>query len=371
MNTPNTSFSKLFNGIYQGKKVLITGNTGFKGSWLALWLHKMGAEVLGYALAPDTTPSHWELLNLNVKTITGDIRNSELLNKTVQEFQPEIIFHLAAQPLVRASYEDPVGTYETNVIGTLNVYQAARACSSVRAIVSITTDKVYQNNEWEWGYREIDALGGYDPYSASKACAEILSSSYRNSFLNPGDYGKEHKILLSTTRAGNVIGGGDWAKDRLIPDLVRAAMDNKETLIRYPYATRPWEHVLEPLSGYLLIGMHLLEENMSFAEAWNFGPDQSGMLTVEGVISRMAKNWPRISYRVENRNEYHEAGLLKLDCSKAHSKLKWFPLWDGNDCFAKTANWYQSYYEDNKVISEQQLEEYITDGLSRQVIWTQ
>ena len=277
----------LFGGIYKGKKVLLTGHTGFKGSWLALWLHKMGADVVGIALPAPTSPNHLELLNLNITSEMIDIRDAKAINKAFQKHQPEIVFHLAAQPLVRYSYENPHETFETNVMGTINIYEAVRNCSSVEVIVNITSDKCYDNKEWIWGYRENDAMGGYDPYSASKGCAELVTASYRNSFFNLDSYGKSHNVLLASCRAGNVIGGGDWADDRLIPDIMRAVDKNETVTIRSPHATRPWQHVLEPLSGYLLVGQKLLEGKKEFADGWNFGPSDEGSISVKEVVEHI------------------------------------------------------------------------------------
>ncbi len=310
----------LFGGIYAGKKILITGHTGFKGSWLSLWLCRMGAQVTGFSLEPPTQPSHFKCLNLNMNSIIGDITDAAHLNTITKETKPEIVFHLAAQPLVRTSYADPVGTYASNVMGTMNLCEACRTTASVRAIVAITTDKVYANREWWWGYREIDELGGYDPYSSSKACADILLSSYRQSFFNPAGFGTAHNVLLSVTRAGNVIGGGDWAKDRLIPDVARAASTGETLLIRSPFSTRPWQHVLECLSGYLMVGQKLLEKNKTFGTAFNFGPPAEDVLPVEAVIRQAQQEWPAISYRCEASSHHpHEAGVLTLDCSKSRA----------------------------------------------------
>ncbi|MEA1938279.1 MAG: CDP-glucose 4,6-dehydratase, partial [Pseudomonadota bacterium] len=280
-------------GVYDKRRVLVTGHTGFKGSWLALWLARMGANVTGLSLPPETTPNHWDLLKPDIADIRGDIRDSVAVANAVQTAGPEIVFHLAAQPLVRRSYRDPLETWATNVMGTANLLEACRKSDSVRAIVVITTDKCYENMEWIWGYRENDRLGGHDPYSASKAGVELVASSYRKSF-----FSGKNAPLLATARAGNVVGGGDWSEDRLIPDLVRAIWSKTPLVIRSPYATRPWQHVLEPLSGYLMLGKKLLEGDRRFADAWNFGPDDTGNQTVETVLTRLRKNWLAVTWEI-------------------------------------------------------------------------
>ena len=359
-----------FADIYKNKKVLVTGYTGFKGSWLCLWLKKMGAHVTGYALQPETVPNHFNLLNLGISSVIGDIRNFKKVKDVFEEVKPEIIFHLAAQPLVRRSYRDPRETYETNIMGTVNVYEAARQCDSVRAIVCVTSDKVYENREWIWGYRENDPVGGYDPYSSSKGCAEIITSSYRNSFFNQEQSSRKNSLLLASARAGNVIGGGDWAEDRLVPDIMRATARNETVTIRNPVSTRPWQHVLEPLSGYLLIGQKLLEGQGSVAEAWNFGPLEEGAISVENVVERIKKNWDKVSYVLgERTSSSHEANYLKIDCSKAHIKLKWFPVWDSKKAFAATTEWYREFYTQNSLLSEKQLDSYIEVAKDAQACW--
>lgn len=359
----------LFNGIYKNKTILITGHTGFKGSWLSFWLTKMGAKVVGYSLVAPSNPNHISLLNLDTISIISDIRDSEKLNMVFETYKPDIVFHLAAQPLVRLSYEEPLLTYETNVIGTLNVLEACRK-NDAWAIVNITSDKAYENNEWVWGYRENDKLGGYDPYSASKACADILATSYRNSFLNIKDYGTKHNTLLATCRAGNVIGGGDWAQDRLMTDIVTNASKSQKTILRNPYATRPWQHVLESLSGYLHIGQKLLEGKMEFAQAWNFGPSDEENLNVEDAIKISKNYWDKIDYDIKmDKNQLHEATLLKLDCSKAHTKLKWKSVWNAKKVFEKTINWYKSYYEKNIILTCKDLEKYIADAKRKEIEW--
>ncbi len=360
----------LFSRIYKNKTVLVTGHTGFKGSWLVYWLRQMGAKVVGYSLEAPTNPNHIELLDLDIIPIIGDIRDLDKLNQVFSEYKPDIVFHLAAQPLVRLSYENPIETYETNVIGTLKVFEACRK-NNVKAIVNITSDKAYENKEWVWGYRENDPMGGYDPYSSSKGCADILASSYRNSFFNMKDYKKTHNTLLATCRAGNVIGGGAQAKDRLITDIMISISQNKKVSIRNPKATRPWEHVLEPLSGYLHIGQKLLEEKVEFAEAWNFGPSDEGSITVEEVVQNVKKHWNKIDYEInKDPNQLHEANLLKLDCSKAHILLKWKDVWDSETTFEKTVKWYKTYYEnDRKILTQNDLESYVADAKRKNIEW--
>lgn len=371
MSETPTSAPELFGGAYRGRRVLVTGHTGFKGSWLALWLQQLGAEVTGYSLAAPTSPNHWDLLQLPVRSERGDIRDAGHLQRFVAEVRPEVVFHLAAQPLVRRSYQEPVETFATNVIGSLNVYEACRAAGDVRAIVSVTTDKVYENREWAWGYREIDPLGGHDPYSASKACADLATASYRRSFWPPEQYGQQHRTLLCTARAGNVIGGGDWATDRLVPDLMRGVAAGEEAILRNPGSTRPWEHVLEPLSGYLLLGQRLFAGDTTAAQAWNFGPAADGVLSVEEVVRRLQEGWPALRYRVQRPEQApHEAGMLTLDCALARTRLRWRPLWDGPRCFQQTAGWYRAYQERREVISRQQLGEYVAEARREGLGWT-
>jgi len=349
----------LFGGIYKNKKVLLTGHTGFKGSWMALWLKQLGAQVIGLSLEPPTNPNHHTLLNLDITSIIGDIRNKKIVIDAVNAHNPDIIFHMAAQPLVLYSYENPSETYETNVLGTLNVFEAARLAGTTRAIVCITTDKCYENMEWERGYREDDRLGGHDPYSSSKACAEILAASYRNSFFNLEKYDKDHNTLLATVRAGNVIGGGDWADNRLIPDIMKSVPTNTEVIIRRPNATRPWQHVLEPLSGYLMVGEKLLMGDQKFAEAWNFGPDEVSTVKVEDIVKLIKKKWPQFRYKIENNQSApHEAKLLQLDSSKATTRLEWRPLWDAETAIEKTIDWYLKFYNAEKITSLDNLYEY-------------
>jgi CDP-glucose 4,6-dehydratase len=360
----------LFADLYRGRRVLVTGHTGFKGTWLALWLRELGAEVAGFALPLQTLPSHWDQLQLDVLEEHGDIRDATALHSFVAKVRPEVVFHLAAQPLVRLSYREPVETFSTNVIGTLNLYEACRSVGSVKAIVSVTTDKVYENRDWLWGYRENDPLGGHDPYSASKACADLATTSYQRSFWPLAEYDVTHHTLLCAVRAGNVVGGGDWSEDRLVPDLMRGAKDGVRTVVRNPASVRPWQHVLEPLAGYLLLGQRLLEKNRALAHPWNFGPSQDATLTVEEVIRALHSHWPAIGYKADvSGSGPHEARLLMLDCSQARSLLGWTPLWDGPECFARTAQWYRSLVERNEVTTLRQLNDYIECGVRQKATW--
>jgi len=360
----------LFPNTYKDKTVLITGHTGFKGSWLALWLQKMGAKVIGYSLDAPTEPNHISLLQLDIVSIVGDIRDQKKLDATFQTYKPDIVFHLAAQPLVRYSYENPLETYETNVIGTLKVFEACRNYGT-KAIVNITSDKCYDNQEQIWGYREDDPMGGYDPYSSSKGCSELLTASYRRSYFNLSDYNKTHETLLASCRAGNVIGGGDWADDRLIPDIIRA-IEKKQTLtIRSPHATRPWQHVLEPLSGYLLVGEKLLKGEKECATSWNFGPDDEGTITVKEVVENVKNIWDKFEYKIieTSKTNKHEAHLLKLDCTKAKIKLGWKPVWNSQATFQKTIEWYKNFHEKNIIFTQQNLLHYISDAKIKEIIW--
>lgn len=362
----------MYNSVYKNRRVLITGHTGFKGSWLAFWLTQMGANVLGFALEPATTPNHFSLLGLDMESEIGDIRDLDQLTRTVKRFKPDIVFHLAAQPLVRLSYQEPVETFQTNIMGTVHVFEACRQTPSVKAIVNITSDKCYDNKEWVWGYRENDPMGGYDPYSASKGCAELVTAAYRNSFFNPDDYGHKHQVLMASARAGNVIGGGDWAKDRIITDLVETTSQGKTLLIRNPQATRPWQHVLEPLSGYLLLGQKLLEGRTDVASAWNFGPHDEGTVEVIKMVRIMKNYWDKINFEIEKSKHHpHEAGLLKLDCSKVQTKLQWKGVWNIEKTIEKTADWYKEFYENDIIITKQQLGQYIADAANSGLVWTE
>lgn len=355
----------MFGDSYRGRKVLVTGHTGFKGSWLALWLQKLGAHVTGIALAPDTTPSHHALLAPDFPSHEVDIRDAATLNKLIHHTKPDIIFHLAAQPLVRRSYNNPVETWSTNVMGTVNVLDACRTLPELQAVVVVTTDKCYQNREWEWGYRENDPLGGHDPYSASKASAELVAASFRHAFFH------QNGPLLATARAGNVIGGGDWSEDRLIPDLVRTIAAKKPLIIRSPHATRPWQHVLESLTGYLLLGQKLLNGEREFADAWNFGPVAEDNRTVEEVLTHLHTHWPELLWEVDNAPRPHEATLLYLDSSRARQKLEWHPVWSLDICLEATAHWYQHWMHSQQVESHRQLAQYIADAVAARATWVQ
>jgi len=360
----------MFNDLYRGKKVFVTGHTGFKGSWLVLWLLNLGADVVGYSLQPSTQPSHHDLLSLDFESVFGDIRDIAKVCQSVQSFQPDLVIHLAAQSLVLRSYKDPVETFETNVIGTVNVFEACRQTDSVKAIINITSDKCYDNQEWIWGYRESDPVGGHDPYSASKGCAELVTASYRKSFFPVEEYQKTHQVLVSSVRAGNVVGGGDWGEDRLVPDIIRAASQDEKVMIRNPQALRPWQHVLDPLSGYLFLGQRLLEGKEAFSGAWNFGPNDEGHRDVLTVVKELQKYWKSIDFQIARDKENpHEANLLKLDCSKAHSKLGWRPVWDGFVIFAKTAQWYRGFYESGRVLSQKQLAEFVDHAKKNEIPW--
>lgn len=353
-----------FDDIYHNRRVLVTGHTGFKGSWLTLWLQQLGAEVYGLALEPDAYPNHWDLLKLDIQEQRIDIRDSAAIAEYLENTKPEIVFHLAAQSLVRHSYQTPLESWSTNVIGTANLLEACRNTASIRAILIITTDKVYENNEWPWGYREIDSLGGHDPYSASKAAAELVVSSFRKSFFNTIS-----SPLLATARAGNVIGGGDWSTDRLIPDLIRAVQSGNSLEIRSPLATRPWQHVLECLSGYLLLGQKLFEGQAEFADAWNFGPEQDSNQTVAKVLAALKDYWPQINWHITQEIQPHEANYLYLDSSKAKNLLGWQPVWTLQEGLSATAEWYSVSIENNKVISRQQLAAFAKVALDKGLGW--
>ena len=337
----------IFNNFYKGKKVLVTGHTGFKGSWLSIWLHELGAEVVGVGLEPYSEKDNFVLSCIGKKInadIRADIRDGEKMKEIFKQYQPEIVFHLAAQPLVRLSYEIPVDTYQTNVMGTINIMEAIRATDSVKVGVMITTDKCYDNKEQMRGYKEDDPFGGYDPYSSSKGACEIAIQSWRRSFFNPEDYGKKHHVSLASVRAGNVIGGGDWAKDRIIPDCIRALEAGKPIDIRSPKAVRPWEHVLEPLSGYMLLAQKMWEHPTDYCEGWNFGPDADSVSTVWEVATKLVQSFGRGELKdVSDPNALHEANLLMLDITKAKARLGWSPRLDALQTIDLVADWYKRY----------------------------
>lgn len=348
---------------WKGKRVLITGHSGFKGGWLALWLQDLGAIVTGFSLNPPTVPNLFSSANVaeQMDSIEGDIRDFDNLHKAIKKSKPQIVFHLAAQPLVRTSYEDPIDTYTTNVIGTLNVLESIRKTTGVKVIIIITSDKCYENKEWVWGYRENDPMGGHDPYSSSKGCAEILTASYRRSFYPPETI-SSHGLAIATARAGNVIGGGDWAKDRLIPDVMKALTNNKPVIIRNPGAIRPWQHVLDPLHGYLMLAEKSWNEGSIYADAWNFGPQSIDTQPVSWIVDRFCKLWNKSAqWHQDDENHPHESHNLKLDCSKANKYLNWIPRWNLEKALDMTITWYKAYEkkEDMHEYTMSQIREYL------------
>jgi len=350
---------------WHGKKILVTGHTGFKGSWLCSWLNLLGAEVYGVALKPTIQPSMFQLCKVDhflKRSTISDVRDCEKLMQAVKQAEPDIIIHMAAQSLVHESYKRPVDTYAVNVMGTVHLLEAVRNCKSVKAVINVTTDKCYDNKEWVWGYRENEPMGGYDPYSISKACSEIVTSAYRNSFFNYGEYEK-HGVAVATARAGNVIGGGDWSPDRLIPDCISALLRNERIQIRNPHAIRPWQHVLEPLSGYLLLAQKLYTEGVIYAEGWNFGPNDSDAKPVSWVVEEMCNLWGgSAGYDIDTTSRYHEASYLKLDCSKAKAKLGWYPRWELAHSLKKIIEWIQAYQQNKNMleITLMQIHEYMS-----------
>ena len=341
---------------YENKKVLITGHTGFKGTWMCAVLLQLGAKVTGYALEPPTDPSLFALTNMKdkIRSVKGDIRNLLHLKQVFEEVQPEIVIHMAAQPIVRESYKNPVDTYETNVMGTVNVLECVRLCDSVKSFVNVTTDKVYKNKEWVWGYRENEELNGFDPYSNSKACSELVTESYKNSFFTDG------RVAISTARAGNVIGGGDFAVDRILPDCVRAIESNKSIILRNPNSTRPYQHVLESISAYLLIAMRQYEDS-TLQGSYNVGPNEASCITTEKLVSIFSQMWQEhtgeeLKIKYSKNNEPHEAHFLKLDCSKIKNMIGWYPKWDYKMMLEKTAVWTECYVKQDDVVKEMETE---------------
>ena len=346
-------------GFWQGKRVFLTGHTGFKGSWLSLWLVSLGVSVKGYALSPPTSPSLFNEAKVDsiIDSQIGDIRDQDALHESMTEFNPDILIHMAAQPLVRHSYDAPIETYEVNVIGTAKVLEVARSCPNLKSIVNITTDKCYENDERAEGYKEDDPMGGYDPYSSSKGCAELVASSYRRSFL------QDQGVGLASVRAGNVIGGGDWADDRLIPDILRSFEKKEPVVVRNPKATRPWQHVLEPLSGYLILAQKLYKDQEKYAGGWNFGPNDQDAKSVDWILNKMTLKWPNSSWKLDKNSNPHEASFLKLDIAKAESRLNWKPVWELSHTLEKIIEWHQAWLnnENMQTICLSEIEEYTKD----------
>ena len=352
-----TSSSKVAPAFWENKKVFLTGHTGFKGGWLSIWLSQMGANVKGYALEPHTTPSLFDVANINslVESDIGDIRDINKLQQSIKLFNPDILIHMAAQPLVRKSYIDPVETYETNIMGSINILEAVRSCPNLKSVIIVTSDKCYENQEWVWGYREHDPMGGHDPYSSSKGCVELITASYRNSFFTNTEMAN-----IATARAGNVIGGGDWANDRLVPDILRSFEKNIPVIIRSPNAIRPWQHVLEPLSGYLILAEKLYKEGKSYAEGWNFGPHDKDSRSVLCIVDQIVNLWGDGKRQLDNSSNPHEANILKLDISKAISRLKWQPRWDVNIALKRVVDWHLTWIDGGNMQEEclKQIKEY-------------
>jgi len=368
-STHSQNLAHIDPSFWKNKHVFLTGHTGFKGSWLSLWLASMGAKVTGYALAPNTTPNFFGITKVRdglEQSHISDIRDLEKLQKAIADAEPEIIIHMAAQPLVRYSYANPVETYATNVMGTVHVLESIRALDCVRAVVIVTTDKCYENKEWAWGYRENESMGGHDPYSNSKGCAELVTSAYRQSYFSPEKY-SQHHVAIASARAGNVIGGGDWSEDRLIPDAIKAFEANKTLMIRNPLATRPWQHVLEPLSGYLVLAQALYQEGVKFDGAWNFGPRDEDARSVQEVINLLIQSWGSKASWVQDQSEQpHEAHSLKLDCSKARQYLHWVPRWTLEQAIKNIALWQTAHQAQGNMreISLQQIANYQNSSIS-------
>ena len=354
----------MFGGVYRNKRVLVTGHTGFKGSWLCKWLNHLGAEVFGYSLNPSTEPNHFDLSNPKVNSHINNIKDLNSVRDFITKSEPEIIFHLAAQPLVIESYKEPLETFTTNVIGTANILEAARYIDTVKAIIIITTDKCYKNKECIYGYRETDELGGYDPYSASKACTELVTESYKNSFFKKDNTG----LLIASARAGNVLGGGDWTSNRIFKDIAIAASEKEKLILRNPESIRPWQHVLEPLSGYLLLGQLLFQNRKEFAEPWNFGPSYNSNITVRELVNIVKKRWNDIKVEFE-KSKIYESKYLMLDSSKAYNKLKWKPVWEIDLTVNNTIDWYKNYYEKKIVKTDDQIVNFIQDAQKNKLSW--
>ncbi len=355
---------KLFGGVYASRRVLVTGHTGFKGSWLCQWLRELGTQVSGLSLPPPTVPSHFDLLRLDIDSHIQDIAEADAVDAAFRASEPEIVFHLAAQPLVLTSYEQPVETFRTNLQGLVNVLESCRHTDSVRAVVVVTSDKCYENRDWPWPYRESDRLGGHDPYSASKAAAEIIAHSYRQSFFSASDAAR-----LATARAGNVIGGGDWAANRLLPDISRSAAAGTTLRIRSPQAVRPWQHVLDCLSGYLLLGQRLLADDKNGQAAWNFGPDPNSCRTVQDIIEEAARHWPVVRWEIDGQTHPPETHTLQLDTSLAREYLRWTPVWDWRRAVAETVAWYAAF-QGGEIATKPQLSAYVDDARAAGAAWT-
>lgn len=335
----------MISNFWSGKKVFVTGHTGFKGGWLSLWLQHLGAQVTGFALSPPHKPNFFDSSRVGngMSSIIGDIRDGEFLSKVIGNFKPEVVFHLAAQPLVRRSYVNPIETYSTNIMGTVNLLEAVRNTDSIRAVVNVTSDKCYENNEWVWGYRENEAMGGADPYSSSKACSELITSAYRKSFFNLSQI-NEFRVGLSTARAGNVIGGGDWSEDRLIPDILRAIESGENINVRNPKSIRPWQHVLEPISGYIYLAEMIYKEGLEFAEAFNFGPSDEDAKPVSWIVESLTKRWgSEVNWTLDSSLHPHEAKQLRLDCTKARNKLGWCPKWKLEQAINYIVLWHKAH----------------------------
>jgi len=362
----------LFGGKYKGKTILLTGHTGFKGSWMAHWLSQMGATVVGFSDKIPTHPNHFELLNQsNTISITGNVANPDEVEAVFNKYTFDLVFHLAAQSLVRYSYRHVAETFQTNVMGTVNIIEACRNAPSVKGVVIVTSDKCYENFEDDRPYNENDRMGGYDPYSASKGCAELVASSLRRSFFPVAAFGNKHNFILASARAGNVIGGGDWSEDRLIPDLVKNAAAGKSTEIRNPAATRPWQHVLEPVSGYLLLGQKILEGDATVSDGWNFGPRNNETKTVAEVLTASQAIWNKIAFDTPPQKDIpHEAKLLRLDCTKANTQLQWLPVWSTETAIEKTVHWYKQFYANAALNTANDLQAYVDEARTLNYSWT-
>lgn len=359
----------MYKNVYKNINVLVTGHTGFKGSWLVAFLKKLEANVIGFSLEPETNPNHFSLLKPDIISEIGDIRNKDLIKKVIKKYKPDIVFHLAAQALVRKSYFNPLETIETNITGTANLFEACRNQDSVKAIVNITTDKCYENKEWDRPYNENDVLGGYDIYSSSKACSEIITNSFRSSFYNIDKYNKEHNTLIATMRAGNVIGGGDWADDRIIPDIVRSISKNETLIIRNPYSTRPWQHVLEALSAYLLIGQKLLQAEKEFAKAWNVADINNEVHTVKELVNKIKERWNKFNYIENIAENLHEAKLLLLDASQINKQTGWENIWSFDKTINAAMGWYKDFYEKHDLLTESQICDYLEAAKQKNAVW--